>query len=320
MVVDVTFAMVHADVVEAVEEAGVPVRIFDFPGATRSTGRRFPWARDFGPLPLPLGRDDGTVWDAITGGATGQALENEALPRLAEALGAPYRQLDLVVQGGNWFLLPDDRAIASVKILDENPGRELAEIEAVLAAHGVAGLILIEPLPGELTRHADLVLNVDPRDGHALVGEVWPEALAAIPDRPDLADYRALAAEIAASLDATAARLARELGPGRISRVPQPLPYLYEAEEGPRLVFPSFVNGLFVAPRHGPTTYIYGYAGDPDGEHFYAWDAALVERYAEAVAEVGRRRDFVPLGLPTRDLVLGGGSLHCMTVEASDLR
>ncbi|MEE2776928.1 MAG: hypothetical protein VYE73_09230 [Acidobacteriota bacterium] len=315
IVVDIAFAMEHR---EAIEAAGADLRIFDFPGANSSSGDRFPWARDFGPLQMPGWRRGDALWDAINGGATHPVLEHEAVQALAKVLASEVRTLDLVVQGGNWLLLPDDRVITTSKTLDENPGRSRFEIESELRSLGVAGLIVIEPLAGELTRHADLVVNVDPRSGHCLVGEVWPEALVLIPPGTEHDAYRAFAVEMQASLDRTAALLSDSLGADRVRRIPQPLPYFDPQPDGSgRPVFPSFVNGLFVVGVTGETRYLYGISGDLAGEHYYAWDAALLDRYQGAVEKIGAELAFEPVAVPTGDLVLGGGSLHCMTVEVA---
>ena len=318
-VVDAGFASQYPEVPRAISAAGGRVIAFDFPGANLESGNRYSWARDYGPLPMPCDGGPWVLWDAINGGNASDALENEALVRLSEELGAPYRALDLEVQGGNWFLLEDHRLITSTRFFEDNRDRgDRQTLEGVLSELGVEPVTAIEPLTGELTRHADMVINVNPVSGDVFVADLEEDAIALIPREEAWDQYRLIALAMRDSLERNAARLRDALGEGRVFRFPQPLPYLDPHPDDPeqfRPVFPSFVNGVFVQADSGETTYLYGLAGDPREKGYYSFDGKLLSRYEERMKAIGADRGFEVLGVQTGDLILYGGSIHCATVE-----
>lgn len=200
------------------------------------------WVRDFAPFTVSDANGRRSMMEFTYRDRRGDRIDDDLPPHIAESLGLAILDSRLRLEGGD--LLNNGRGLGllSTRVVDRNghdlqldPRQTLQNVASLL---GFEGLVLVRPLSGEPTGHADLF-------GAFL--------------RPDLiviGRYRSAADPVnAAILDATAAELtglATLDGPLQVERIPMP-----GHEDGvwrtyTNLVFANEVVLVPVYPDHCP--------------------------------------------------------------------
>lgn len=115
------------------------------------------WARDFFPMVVKSASPKETVrftYDVMEG--TGPAAE-----KAAEGIGMKVSKSALTLEGGNIMIDEDGTLFSTTKILERNKPKSKAEVEAELRRTlGAKDIEWLDPLPGEMTAHVDIVAKV----------------------------------------------------------------------------------------------------------------------------------------------------------------
>jgi len=126
------------------------------------------WVRDYGPTFVALpGGGHAIVANPYVPAEHPYRKGDNAVPfTLGAALGLPVHRLPLVVEGGNMVTDGHGLMVMTTSVLERNPELDEAAIRRILQSHlGCGRVHLIEPLPAEVTGHADMVLRfLDPHN------------------------------------------------------------------------------------------------------------------------------------------------------------
>ena len=285
------------------------------------------WARDY--HPLPVRRDDGSLRlisfvspnPNRTAYATG-TLSGLAPVRELTSLGlAKFESLPLLHESGN--LITNGRQVfVSDLLLDVNRNppaffdpkgtgftRRTADVLLPMLAQSLGrapeDLIVLPPMPGDVSRHVDIYLMAIDAET-LLVPQIRAEAILA----SALGQERSVAFQAASFLDGIAARLqARGL---IVERLPMAGPMVIPARGTPgatQIVYATPTNGLLLSlPRAKhvllPVVHTAGRS---------AAFERLRKGYERTWAEFFRKRGFTPHLVEVGGLAERGGLIHCAT-------
>ncbi|GIV62110.1 MAG: agmatine deiminase [Rhodothermaceae bacterium] len=262
---------------------------------------RFPtndaWCRDHGAIFVVRERDGrrelaATDWgyNAWGGKYPPFDLDNAIPRRMAEALGVPRFEVDMILEGGSIEVNGAGLLLTTTDCLlnpNRNPGRSREEIEQTLRDYlGVRKILWIR---GELAG--------DDTDGHIdniarFVGE--DTVLAVVEDDPADENYEPLQENLARLREMTTV----DGRPLRVETLPMPAPVYYGEHRLPA----SYANFYI-----GNTVILLPVYNDPN-------DAVAAEI-------IGRHfPDRTVVGIDCRELVWGLGAFHCLTQQVPAVR
>ncbi len=266
------------------------------------------WLRDTGPTFVTDGsRLRGVDWEFNSwGGLLAECRADNALAgRILRRLRAPAYRPGIVMEGGSFTVDGEGTVIATEECLlnpNRNPSLSREQIAETLLEYLGAGKLIWLPrgLPGDAdtSGHVD---NLCCFTGAAAVALAWTD---------DPADPRhAVCAEAERILLSSTDARGRPL---RVARIPLPPPQTVSAREcrtlplangqpirRPGQLLPAtyinfyIANGALVVPAFGDRT--------SDGEAAKALSALFPDRRVEMV--------------PSREILLGGGNIHCITQQ-----
>ncbi len=290
---------VHINVLDADHEAHVRALLRRVEGPV--VYHRFPtndaWCRDHGAIFVVRERDGqrelaATDWgyNAWGGKYPPYDLDNAIPRRMAEALGVPRFEVDMILEGGSIEVNGAGLLLTTTDCLlnpNRNPGRSREEIEQTLRDYlGVQKILWIR---GELAG--------DDTDGHIdniarFVGE--DTVLAVVEDDPADENYEPLQENLARLREMTTV----DGRPLRVETLPMPAPVYYGEHRLPASYANFYIgNRVILLPVYN----------DPN-------DAVAAEI-------IGRHfPDRTVVGIDCRELVWGLGAFHCLTQQVPAVR
>jgi agmatine deiminase len=270
------------------------------------------WVRDTGPtfvVNRSLGERRGVdwifnAWGGLEGGLYFPWANDDLVARkVCELEGTDRYRAPFVLEGGSVHVDGQGTCITTAECLlnpNRNGGRSHPDIEELLRAYlGVEKIIWIPRgvFNDETDGHVDNLACFS-RPGRVLL--TWTEE----PDDPQAAISREARQVLEAATDAQGRHL-------EVGVLPSPGPLCIEAEEA---------GGVDTSEHARPRTKGGRMAGSY--VNFYLANSAVVyplldERYDEEIGELlraefpGRRVE----GVPGREILLGGGNIHCITQQ-----
>lgn len=268
------------DVQSLVKEAGAPVMNLELVQVP-IVGM---WMRDYGPGFVRLPDNRFVVTDAIYG-REGHVVDDWIPRYLAGYLRLPVVDVPLRVFGGNFLTNGEGWIIATTQLIEfnEKDGYSRDEIGQLLAAYyGAENWLVIDPLVGEPTQHADMFLTLLAPDV-AVVSTIDPELDAVNAERLDEAAERV-------------ASVRTRSGPMKVVRVPMP-----GHEDGK---WRSYTNVIFAAGTLLVPSY-------PDKSP--EMDRQALRIYRELLPE------WRVVPVDASSLIQKNGSLHCISINVPEL-
>ena len=269
------------------------------------------WMRDVGPSFLTDGRGGLRAVDWRFNGWGGHYnglyfpwdLDEQVAGKVAEIEGADRYRAPIVLEGGSIHVDGEGTVLTTAECLlspGRNPALGQAEIEAALLAHLGAERVIWLPrgvVDDETTGHVDNLVHLC---APGVVALTWTD---------DTGDpQHARSAEALEML--SSARDARGR-PFEVVKLPMPGPLHMTAEEAAGLD-----RAEHTAPREAGMRLAASYANFYVANGRVVFPLLDVSRDAEAAAVLARLfpgREVV--GVPGREILLGGGNIHCITQQ-----
>ncbi len=245
------------------------------------------WIRDYGPVMAiskqgrPLLID--SYYARVDLGTRGD--DDEAPEGLASQLNLPIIKSPMNLDGGNILTNGEGLCVTTLQTIEENELRGMKEADVVAQlrrCYGMRDVVVLEPVVGEDTGHADMFLTFTSPDT-AVVAECDPAA----------------APENAAILNRNAARLAQvrtSRGPLRVVRIP-----MDDLTKGAFRTYTNVVyaNGVLLVPSYAE--------GDPE----------KLRQALNTYAKLLPKWQIVPA--PATELMWQLGSLRCVVMNLPSL-